>query len=422
MIKKKRFIGLTLGIVAIALMGCPSPNETATWHFPKSSLLQTAPLSESLEVDVYLDATTSMQGFASVVPNNFTQLIDDIELVTKNVWKDTDLRFYKFGTKVDSLSRAQFVQGKNDPKFYADRFTANQVNIDKAVVNTDPERVSIIITDLFYKGQDINSVVAALNESCIKKGIEIGVLTVSAPFTGVVADVTPSVSLKNETRPLYVLIFGNRGNINKVFDAFKSKPYITPNHKLLVSRSPLNDYEVNVIKHRNKDNKAINSDQGAVARYKEHGNVFGFKLKEKDKEGLLDFELTVKADEAFPAFDAGNIQFEVFKKEAKGADSVRTDDLSFRDIRVEGNKIIGKIVVGNKNQEDKFSYRITAGFNNTRPLIMPDWIKNYDTDQYTDSTPKDKTIYLSKLFTEVFTYNTTYNRPVIGKFYLYLRR
>ncbi|MCD8540913.1 MAG: hypothetical protein LRY55_14970 [Leadbetterella sp.] len=355
-------------------------------------------------------------------PTDFTRLIDDIELVTRNVWKQTDLRFYKFGTRVDSLSREQFIQGKSNPKFYADRFTANQVNIDKAVVNTDPERVSIMITDLFYKGQDINSVVGALNESCIKKEVEIGVLTVSAPFTGVVADVTPSVSLKNEVRPLYVLIFGNRSNINRVFHAFESKSYITPGRKLLVSKAPLNDYEVNVIKHKHKDNKAINSDGGAVSRYKEYGNVFGFKLKEKDREALLDFELTVKTDEAFPAFDGENIRFTVLKKGAADTTAVSTDELLFRDVRVEGNKITGQIAVSNKNPEKKFSYEVTAGFNNTRPLHMPEWVKSYDTDQYTADSPKDKTIYLNKLFTEVFTYNTTYNRPAIGKFYLYLRR
>ncbi len=419
--KKSKIAVIPISIITLGLMGCP-PNNTATWDFPKSSLIQTVSSSENLEVDVYLDATTSMQGFASATSNNFTQLIDDIELVTRNVWKQTDLRFYKFGTKVDSLNREQFIQGKSNPKFYADRFTANQVNIDKAVVNTDPERVSIIITDLFYKGQDINSVVAALNESCIKKGIEIGVLTVSTPFTGVVADVTPAVTLKDEIRPLYVLIFGNRANINRVFEAFKNKPYITPNNKLLVSRYPLNDYEVNVIKHKNKDNNAINSDQGSVAKYKEYGNVFGFKLKEKGKEALLDFELIVKADEAFPAYDAGNIQFTGYKKGAKDTDSVKTDELSFRDIQVEGNKITGKIAVSNKNKEDGFSYMVTVGFNNTKPLIMPGWVKNYDTDQYTDASPKDKTIYLNKLCSEVFTYNTTYNHPVIGKFYLYLRR
>ncbi|MCD8540914.1 MAG: hypothetical protein LRY55_14975 [Leadbetterella sp.] len=80
MLNKRRFSWLPLGIAALALTGFVNECETkdtttkdgtqhGTWDFPKSSLIPVSSASENLAVDVYLDATTSMQGFASVAPH-----------------------------------------------------------------------------------------------------------------------------------------------------------------------------------------------------------------------------------------------------------------------------------------------------------------------------------------------------------------
>ncbi|MBK7957599.1 MAG: hypothetical protein IPK03_05475 [Bacteroidetes bacterium] len=283
------------------------------------------------------------------------------------------------------------------------------MNIDKALVNTNPKRVSIIITDLFYKGQDINSVVSAINESCIKKGIDIGVLSVSSIFTGIVADVNPPVLLPSQIRPLHVLILGSKSNITQVFEAFKSKPYVNSNQKLLITKHPLENYEVNVEKYKDKTNSAINSDQGKVAPYKDFGNVFGFRLKEKDKAAYLSFELNTKINEAFPKFKSENLKFTVFKKVPNIKDSTENaNDLVFEDIKVLGGEIKGKIRIENKDKSEALSYLINVGFDKTVPMQTLDWIKKYDTEIYTSFSPKDKTIYLNKLFTEIATFNTTY--------------
>lgn len=408
-------------ILLLTVISCQT-KSSILWHFSKDDLYDVSTPQNKLDVDIYLDATTSMQGFTSAGATNYSNLLDDIELAVKNVWKETDVRFYKFTTQIDSLSREQFVTGKSDAKFYADRFTSNQINIDKTVEKTDPKRVSIIITDLFYKGQDINQVVSSLNESCIKKGVDIGILSVSSIFTGTVADVKPSVEIKQENRPLYVLIFGSKNNINQVFEAFKSKAYINRNQKLLITKLPLYSYTVQAEKLKDKTNKGINIDQGRYANLKEYGNAFGFKMMDLQQPALINFEMVSSVDPSFPIFNSNNLKFTVYKKYVDTKDSVLTQDLNFSEVNISGNKITGKIEIANKEDVDLRSYLIKVGLNNTVPLIMPDWIAQYDTDSYTSEGPKEKTIYLKKLLTEVSAYNTTYNNPLLGKFYLYLRK
>lgn len=371
------------------MQSCETKKEIK-WHFASDDVVDnTHQQSDNLRVDIYIDATTSMLGFNSNSPTNFSRLVDDMESTVKNVWKQTDVRYYKFTTKIDSLSRQDFESAKTDPRFYVDRYTANQLNIDNAIENIDPKRVNIIVTDLFFKGQDKNKVVSALSESCIKKGIEIGILSASSPFTGLVADVDPAVQINNEDRPLYVLILTNKENIKKVFDAFKGKTYINADKKFLITKYPLESFGVIVEKKKGNDNSAINSDQGSVNRYKDFGNVFGFKLKEKDKDGYLTFEITPVVSSGIASFNDRNLKFTTYKRTVEIKDSVLTDDLSFTNVKVSSGKITGEIKVRTKEKGD-VSYSVLVGFDNTVPLQMPQWVKSYDTEAYTALTPKAK--------------------------------
>ena len=410
-------------LIIFLISGCSNNKPEIKWNFSKDEITgKSSSPSDKLNVDIYLDATTSVMGFNSPTVTNYSTLLDDIELVVKNVWKDSDPKYFKFGTSIDTLTRTQFVEGKTNPKFYSDRFTPNQLDLDKAVANIDPKRVSIIITDLFYKGQDIPKIVSAVNDNCTKKGIEIGVLSVSSLFTGVIADVAPPVTVTGEIRPLYVLILGGKENIQKVFDAFRDKPYVNSDQKFIVTKTPLESYEIKVEKKKDKDNSAINSDQGSVLKYKDFGNVFGFRLKEKDKAAYLTFELTSNLHPAFAKFSANNIKLTAFKKTPGVKDSILTDEVQLNNVKVSGNKITGELKISSDGTDESVSYLINIGFDNTADLQMPEWVKKYDTESYTQSDPKGKTIYLKKLFTEISTYNLTCNNPKLGKFYLYIRQ
>src|SRR5918993_2650690 len=90
-----------LPFFAMLLMGCPSginKQKDVEWKFSKSEITgnRTAG-TEKLNVDIYLDATTSMKGFVSPSATGYSRLLEDIEGSCQNVWKNTDIQYYKFG-------------------------------------------------------------------------------------------------------------------------------------------------------------------------------------------------------------------------------------------------------------------------------------------------------------------------------------
>ncbi|MEJ7769037.1 MAG: hypothetical protein WKF89_14565, partial [Chitinophagaceae bacterium] len=248
------------------------------WNFSKSEITgNRLPNSEKLSVDIYLDVTTSMKGFVSQQATDYSRLLEDIEATCQNVWKNTDIKFYKFGRTVAPISRNEFVSGKTSPDIYSDPQLSTQTNFAEAVKKTNPKRVSILITDFFYNNNDVNLVVSSIKNFAFQKGVEAGVIGLNSLFNGVVGDVHPPVSVKG-SRPLYVLVFGDKQNITQFFNTLKNKPYIKSNQYLLITDRPTESFEVSVTKDRK--NKTVNK-QSMKEEWKKQGTVSNFRMKEK---------------------------------------------------------------------------------------------------------------------------------------------
>lgn len=102
------------------LSGCDEPQPDINWNYSKAEITGNAHTNaEKLSVDIYLDVTTSMKGFVSPVTTDYTRLLDDIEATCQNVWKNTDIKFYKFGRSVVPVSRSEFVSGKTSADMYS---------------------------------------------------------------------------------------------------------------------------------------------------------------------------------------------------------------------------------------------------------------------------------------------------------------
>ena len=113
---------------------------------------------QSLQVDIYLDATTSMEGYAKQ-GSTYGRFLDALEGSITAGWPEADVGFYMFGTRVDSIGRESFLSAKTDLAFYRHRGLFETTNIDSVLARTDPERVSIIVTDLFQSDGDTNALI-----------------------------------------------------------------------------------------------------------------------------------------------------------------------------------------------------------------------------------------------------------------------
>lgn len=412
-------------ILVLSLYSCgPSTKKGEQWNYAKDEITGVQKsTTKSLNVDVYLDVTTSMKGYVSPSTTNFSKLMDDIEATCQNAWEKTDIKYFKFGRSVLPISRTEFVSGKNSTNIFSDPQLSTQTNFAGALQNTNASRLSILITDFFYNNSDINLVVNAIKDSCIKKNpnVEIGVIGLTSTFNGIVGDVSPAVSVKGE-RPLYVILFGEKQNIAKMFDVLKNKPYINGNQLFLITENPVQDFTVDVKKDPAKNNK-IKIAQGNLGSIKDYGTVYGFRMDAKEKEALLDFTITLTPTPFIASITTDNLKYSVYKKTAGKADSTAADDeLKITDLKQNGNTITGKINLNNNDGDGKYSYAVYFGLNNTNQPKLPAWIENVNTETFAQGVNENKTLNLSKLLDNISTVFNTVRNPKIAKFFIHLEK
>lgn len=412
-----------LSLIAIVfLLSCNfgKPQPEIKWNYSKTEITGNAYTNtEKLSVDIYLDATTSMKGFASSGATDFTKLLDDIEATCQNVWKNTDIQFYKFGRSVVPISRSEFVSGKTSQNIYSDPALSTQTNFDEAVKKTNYRRVSILITDFFYNNNDVNLVVNSIKTYCFQKGVEAGVIGLSSVFKGIVADVQPPVSVKG-LRPLYVLVFGDKQNINLLFNTFKNKNYIRSNQLLLITAKPTENYEVNVIKDRKC--RTINK-QSLKKELQDYGTVFNFRMKAAEKTALLNAEITLNTNPYVIKNTEKNLKAVVFKKTGNIKDSVAADnELTLQNVKFTGNTIKANVNLVNNDKAGKYSYAVILTLDNTIPPEMPKWVKEVSTESFAQGVNENKTLNLEKLLTDISINHITYAQPKIAKFYVNIEK
>ena len=402
------------------LCGCTT-NKTALvqWNYAKSEITgNTNATTDKLQVDIYVDVTTSMKGFTSGATTNYSRMLDDMEGICQNTWKNTDIRYYKFGRRVDSIGRNEFITAKTSPVIYSDPQLSTQTNFAGAVAKTDAKRVSILITDFFYNNNDVNLVSAAFKK-CFSKGVDAGVAGFSSAFDGVVADVSPAVRVKG-TRPVYVLIFGDRQNISLFFNILKNKPYVNANRFLLLTAKPTLDFTGEVVKDRTSrslKNYATKED------LKKWGTVFTFRMDPKEKEGVLN--ATVKITPAPYIFPYGekNIRAFAFKKSGGDKDSSSAgSEIKFSNANFANGSYKTNVLLSNNDKEGVYSYAVYLTLDNTVAPQMPAWIKEVSTDTYGQNLNEDKTLNLEKLLTDITTSQLTDVQPRIAKWYMNIEK
>ena len=420
MIFKKQLLSkIPILFLAILTVSCTQAPDVK-WDFSKNEITGAGktPVSDKLNVDVYLDVTTSMKGFVSPATTNYSRLLDDIEATCNNVWKSTDMKYYKYGRSVQPISREDFTSGKTSPVMYADPVLSTQTNFAEAVKKTDPKRVSILITDLFYKNSDVNLVVSAIKDYCFKKKVEAGLISLNSPFTGIVGDVVPYVNVKNGTRPLYVLVFGDKQNIDLFFKTMKNKPYIASTQFLLITNHPTESYEVSLVK--DKKNRTVNKQSLPSAWKKaDYGTVFSFTMKTKATEALFNLDLKLNTNPNIPIFKERNLKLQVFEKTAGQKDSISANDkVSIENMKLTGNRLTGNIMLKNGEGAGKYGYLVYLTLDNTVPQQMPKWVLDKNTNTYAQGVNEDKTLNLDKLLTDVSSNHTTAVQPKLAKFYI----
>lgn len=215
----------------------PAPAE-ATSTYPG--------VADALKVDLYFDATLSMQGFTLPKSGStYQQAIPLLERAVIEGWRGGEAAFFKFGNETAPLPGRAFLDAAK-PQFYSDAQYNKKTLIERVIDKAEPDHLTVIITDLFQDNADVNQLSSKLKNKFIGAGLAVGVLGIRSNFEGKVYDVGPDnysftyqSSDKPQTgRPFYLLAFGSHANIAHYFATLDRTGMINfpERHALIFSR------------------------------------------------------------------------------------------------------------------------------------------------------------------------------------------
>jgi hypothetical protein len=194
----------------------PAPGEASSTF---------SPLLDAIKVDLFFDATLSMQGFTLTQSGStYQQTIPLLERAVIEGWRGGEASFFKFGNETAPLLGRTFLDAAK-PQFYADSKYNKRTFIERVIDQAQPDHLTVIITDLFQDNADVNQLSTKLKNKFIAAGLAVGVLGLRSQFHGKIYDVGAynhsfayNSSDKPQTgRPFYLLAFGSHANIAQYF-------------------------------------------------------------------------------------------------------------------------------------------------------------------------------------------------------------
>ena len=390
---------LVLSVISITSCSKKLPNPKWSSEITGSSKGESSSQT-NIAIDIYIDATTSMEGFAIGDKTVYGQFIDQLEASALSAWKSADIKYFKFGEIIKPVQRPEFLTAKDNLSFYREKGVFTKTYIDSVINKTDNQRLSVVITDLFQDEGDVNIMVEQIKKQCFNRKVMLGILGIKTEFNGLVFD-TPNYPkgyrLKTSTRPFYALIFGNPLKMERLFEVLKTKEFVKENQILLISDQIMKSSNITILK--TKDSKYVNKKASA----EQIKNSYDFSMKAKGEDAKFNFELNFDKNTRCIDFNENTLTAVVYKKsitdpKVANPDSVLTNDFQITNIMRVGTKITATLILHNEDPVGNYSYLIYLQPNQINGFILPQWVRDFSTDNPVPKTPSESLTYnLEKL-------------------------
>jgi hypothetical protein len=409
-------------IAVLLIAGCRAKYPDIKWDYSDKEVVRPKPeKTDKIDIDVYVDATTSMEGFAVGNASVYSQFLDQLEASALSAWRNANPQYYKFGENIKPISRSEYLSAKADLQFYHEPGIFKKTYIDSVVKRTDAKRLSVLVTDLFQDEGDVNIMVDRFKEKCFANNVAVGLVGVKSNFKGKVFDVRgypAGYQLDAQDRPFYAIVFGNQYNMELLFEALKNKPFVKEEQLLIFTKHIVEDADVALTKTRESKNISNKKAKGNIK------NNFDFGMKEEGTSGKVNFTITLDRNTRCADFNANNLELIAFKKSATDAknvskDSTATNDITLEKVERTGDKLTGVLSLNNEDGPGNYSYMVLLKTNQLSGLQTPAWIKNFSTDAPVPGTSTaSKTYNLEKLASTLLVANASIAPTYVAKFYI----
>lgn len=411
---------LALVALCLPLWGCPDP-DPVPGPFGGSDADVTGPAgeasAEAVEVDVYLDATTSMEGYVGP-ETEYAEFLRALEASLISKWGEADVRFYKFGTRVDSIGRdgpGGYLSARDDLAFYRQPGVFERTNIDSVLARTDADRVSLVVTDLFQDAGDTNALVGKVKDRVFARGLAAGVLAVESAFDGTVYDAPGGAYRYASTpgdaatyRPFYALAFGAPAQVERLFETLRGTQGVRPDRTTIISPYVVDDFDLDLTKAPGDAARGINVASADDGQYR-------FVVRDGFEGGVLNGTLELTPSPTAPDVVADRVELVAYRKGPGEADSIRTSDIQMRNVRANGDDLTFDLDVAVEEPPGRYAYLLLVQAGGNAGLAPPAWVRDLSTTDPTAEADPNKTLNLERLVSDLVQASATVQRPLLGR-------
>lgn len=225
-------------------------------------------------IDVCIDATPSMEGFAAPETSIYRSFLEDLESSLTLGRRVTSLRYYKFGERIREIPREEFRSARTRA-FYNEPGIFRTTNIELVFSTGAPaprqqpqlasaasgtgaraqsgKRLIVVVTDLFQRDQDMNAVVQQIRRRCLSDpACSVALLPIPSQFDGKVYDArVPSYRYRSTTnpstfRPFYLLMFGPEAELRRFGEVLSGLSYIDTRNFTVIGRRVVSGFSAGV--------------------------------------------------------------------------------------------------------------------------------------------------------------------------------
>ncbi len=423
---------ISTGVLVLMLavfVGCGgSSGAPEHWAYTNGDVVgPPAAPSESIQVDVYLDGTSSMIGYLAGGNSTYLRFLEELESSIGAGWAQADMDYFKFGTAVRRIDRGEF-RNARDAAFYRERGIFETTSIDSVIERMDRSGVSIVITDLFQDEGDVNALVSKIKDEVFREGLQLAVLGVESEFNGTIYDarVPPyryasTQGSENTYRPFYALMFGEAATLTRIFDVLNSNAYVRNDHFLLISPYVVEDYTVDLSKASGARYLSVGSASGAENRY-------AFILREGGTGGDLQAEVILDRAAMTPDLSADQVELVTYRKHlvpgspAGQVDSTRVQDFSLGNVQNSGDTLRATLQLNLAEPAGRYAYMVVFQTGAISGLETPAWIEGFSSENPSPERDANKTLNLERFVSDLIQASSSVYQPRLAKTYITVRK
>lgn len=417
---------LILGAVAAACGGGADRRAGGAWALDTAAVLGPAgasPRTDSARVNLYVDATVSMNGYVADPNGRYPQFLQGLESAAQTTYRRADVHFYRFGAQAREVSRPEFLAARA-PAYYTERVT----DIDQVIDCGTPNEVRVVVTDLFQTEGDVNAIVGRVKDRCFQRGRSVAVLGLTSQFNGRVYDAkVPTYAYASSAdpssyRPFYALLLGENAALQPLLASLSARapgggspPYV------VVGPTVVRRYGVAM---RKAPGTREFNPQAPIGPYE-----FSFALLKGQRGGTVLADVAVTPAPGALPLRADQLELVAYRRGVGGkgagkapADSAEAADVTLQRATQSGDSLHLTLGVNPPDAPGTYAYKLVLRTAGTGGFGDAPWVTQYSSDNPTPAHDAGKTLNLATFVRDLRAAASSVAQPRVAVWYLTVRK